>query len=56
MHSPHTHTIYIYIYIYVYIENYVCYVKLRGVILSIVEEDCEGWALLATRKTGFGAY
>ena len=30
--------------------------KLRVVILSIVEGDCEGWALLATRKTGFGDY
>ena len=30
--------------------------KLRVVILSIVEGDCERWALLATMKTGFGAY
>ena len=56
MHSTHTHTQYIYIYICTYIENYVCYEKLREVILSIVEGDCERWALLPTRKTGFGAY
>ena len=30
--------------------------KTQVVILSIVEGDCEGWAFLATRKTGFGAY
>ena len=30
--------------------------ELRVVKLSIVEGDYEGWGLLSTRKTGFGAY
>ena len=44
-----------------YVQLYMFVMRNSGyyvVILSIVEGDCEGyrWALLATRKTGFGAY